>query len=58
MGIEKEENKEMVLLNDLRWTPEMISWFEFLNLLEGQILDLTAPTLILLRTLCYITLYW
>ena len=37
------ENKELIFLNDLRWTPEMIPWQEFLNLLEGQSLHLAAP---------------
>ena len=32
-----------MLQNDLRWTPEMIPWSDFLNLLEGQSLHLAAP---------------
>ena len=31
-----------MLLNDLLWTPEMMPWPEFLNLLEGQTVDLAA----------------
>lgn len=34
---------EIMFLNDLRWTPEMIPWSEFLNLLEGQTVHLAAP---------------
>ena len=37
------EKKELTLLNDLRWTPEMIPWSDFLNLLEGQTVHLAAP---------------
>ena len=37
------ENKEIMFLNDLRWSQEMISWKEFLNLLEGQSIHLAAP---------------
>ena len=40
MGVEK---KELMLQNDLRWTPEMIPWSDFLNLLEGQTVHLAAP---------------
>ena len=29
-------------MNDLRWSPDMISWQEFLNLLEGQNVHLAA----------------
>ena len=32
-----------MLLNDLRWTAEIIPWSEFLNILEGQTVDLAAP---------------
>ena len=32
-----------MFLNDLRWTPDMIAWPEFLNLLEGQTVHLAAP---------------
>lgn len=37
------ENCEAMFLNDLRWSPDMISWAEFLNLLEGQTVRLAAP---------------
>ena len=30
-------------MNDFRWSPEMIPWQEFLNLLEGQNVHLAAP---------------
>ena len=32
-----------MLQNDLRWTPEMIPWSDFLNLFEGQTVHLAAP---------------
>ena len=34
---------EIILLNDFRWSQEMIPWQEFLNLLEGQTVHLAAP---------------
>ena len=37
------ENKELMFLNDLRWSQEMIPWQEFLNLLEGQSVHLASP---------------
>ena len=37
------ENKELMFLNDLRWSQEMISWKELLNLLEGQSIHLATP---------------
>ena len=37
------EKAEVIFVNDLRWSPDMISWQEFLNLLEGQIVHLAAP---------------
>ena len=40
VGVEK---KELMLQNDLRWTPEMIPWSDFLNLFEGQTVHLAAP---------------
>ena len=30
-------------MNDLQWSPDMISWQEFLNLSEGQNVHLAAP---------------
>ena len=30
-------------MNDLQWSPDMISWQEFLDLLEGQNVHLAAP---------------
>ena len=36
------ENKELIFLNDLRWSQEMIPWQEFLNLLKGQSVHLSA----------------
>ena len=37
------DNKELISLNDLWWSQEMITWQEFLNLLEGQSVYLVAP---------------
>ena len=37
------EKAEVIFMNDLRWSPDMISWREFLNLLEGQNVHLVAP---------------
>ena len=37
------EKAEVIFMNDLRWSPDMISWQEFLNLLEGQNVHLAAP---------------
>ena len=37
------ESKELMFLNDLRWSQETIPWQEFLNLLEGQSVHLAAP---------------
>lgn len=40
VGVEKAE---VIFMNDFRWSPEMIPWQEFLNLLEGQNVHLAAP---------------
>ena len=45
------ENKELVFLNDLRWTQEEIPWQEFQNLLEGHSVHLTAPKFLYARNL-------
>lgn len=37
------ENEEIILLNDLRWSPNLITWNNFLLLLEGQPLHFPAP---------------
>ena len=37
------EKSEVIFMNDLRWSPDMISWQEFLNFLEGQDVHLAAP---------------
>ena len=34
---------EVALLQDLRWTPELIKWSDFLVLLEGQTVHLARP---------------
>lgn len=37
------ETSEVILLNDLRWTSNLITWNNFLLLLEGQPLHFPAP---------------
>lgn len=37
------ESAEIIILNDLRWTPRLITWQDFLLLLEGQPIHLPAP---------------
>jgi len=34
---------EVAYLNDFRWSPEMITWSDFLLLLEGQTVNLPRP---------------
>ena len=36
------EEAEIILINDLRWSPELIQWDDFLRLLEGQKVHLPA----------------
>lgn len=40
LGVEKAE---IILLNDFRWSSEVIAWKEFLLLLEGQPIHFPAP---------------
>ena len=40
MGVEQTN---LMILNDLRWTPEMIPWSEFLKFLEDQTVHFAAP---------------
>ena len=37
------EKGEVTLMNDLRWSPDMISWQEFLNLLGDENVHMAAP---------------
>ena len=37
------ENTELIILNHLRWSPRLITWQDFLLLLEGQPKHLPAP---------------
>ena len=37
------DNAEAILLNDIRWTQELITWDDFLRLLEGHVVNLPAP---------------
>lgn len=37
------EQAECIFLNDFRWSEQMISWHDFLLMLEGQLVHLPAP---------------
>ena len=37
------EDKELIFLNDFRWSPTIIPWSDFLLLLEGHIVHFAAP---------------
>ena len=37
------DRAEVILLNDIRWSPELIVWDDFLRLLEGHVVNLPAP---------------
>ena len=37
------EEAEVIVLNDLRWTPSLIAWGDFLQMLEGDTMHLPAP---------------
>ena len=37
------ESAEIIFLNDLRWSPQLISWNDFLPMLEGHTVHLPAP---------------
>ena len=37
------ENSEVILLNDFRWSPQIIAWHDLLLLLDGQQVNLPAP---------------
>ena len=37
------EKAEVIFMKDLQWSPDMISWQVFLNLLDGQNVHLAAP---------------
>ena len=37
------ENAEVIFLNDFRWTPQVIPWFQLLQLLEGDEVKFPAP---------------
>ena len=37
------EEAEVILINDLSWSPELIQWDDFLHLLEGQKVHLSTP---------------
>ena len=39
------ENKELIFLNDSRWSQEMIPWHKFLNLQGGVSVYLAAPNI-------------
>ena len=37
------EKAEVVVLNDFRWSPQIIAWHDLLLMLEGQLVHLPAP---------------
>ena len=37
------EHAECIFLNDFRWSQQIISWHDFLLMLEGQLVHLPAP---------------
>ena len=37
------EDKELIFLNEFRWSPTIIPWSDFLLLLEGHIVHFAAP---------------
>lgn len=37
------ENAEVIFLNDFRWEPAVIPWFQLLQLLEGDVVNFPAP---------------
>ena len=37
------DKRELIFLNDFRWTPEVIGWETLLLLLEGQLVNLPTP---------------
>ena len=49
MGLEESE---VAYLNDFRWSQEMISWSDFLQLLEGQTVHLPRPKNVYASDLC------
>ena len=49
------EKAEVIFMNDLQWSPDLISWQEFLNLLEGQNVNLASPTL--QKTYIFVVMY-
>ena len=37
------EESEVIILNDFRWSPSIIAWSDFLQMLEGDTMHLAAP---------------
>ena len=37
------ENKEVIFLNDFRWSPVILPWADMLLLLEGHVVHFAAP---------------
>lgn len=37
------ENAEIIILNDFRWSPSIIAWADFLQMLEGDSMHLATP---------------
>ena len=43
------DGKDVIFLNDFRWSSELIPWEIFLVLLEGEVIYFTLPKIILAR---------
>ena len=46
------DQAEVIVLNDLRWDNQLISWIDFLLLLEGELVNLPAPKNHFARDIC------
>ena len=51
------EETEVLFMNDLLWSPDMISLQEFLNLLKGHNIHLQLPSLTLQKTYIFVMMY-
>ena len=48
------DGKDVIFLNDFRWSSELIPWEIFLVLLEGEVIYFTLPKIILARIWLYL----
>ena len=51
------EETEVLFMNDLLWSPDMISLQEFLNLLKGHNIHLQLPSITLQKTYIFVMMY-